>query len=468
MPWYAINRIEAEQEIFAREGIPFIDKTIVKPREERVLAFPQEYLMEVGALLKKNLSPENATDTEQDYLKYFAGDAHIGLGEPLLPVGEKERWGVKLIQRNIPIKTPIIDATIGFAKKYNLKITVKNMDGVPHAQLLEDPTELHIRFFSYPGWLYPPGDRPKLTKIDRAFGVSLHPPQRRAYSPTNKGIPITDKEGVLAEVYDNIIFILFKLPALTRPKNNTDRGKVRYILHKILEQYFEKVGMQYFVKVGIIRQTPQKTLTKEEQIAITKEKYILECSKRQNLAILTIEQKIASDRDELQGIQTRWVELIRGMEIDRARLKGIKELSGENERYAIEFDNLLNTPHIMEVKVQKDGVHIYTDTLSIAYNNGIYEIGDFIIHISNHGQLNIINTRAEELTGHAGVHHPHINPGCGMCLGNIENGVYSLIAKYEYAVVAQVLVEFLQTCRYYDTLVQFWKPAKVEESFAKK
>ena len=65
---------------------------------------------------------------------------------------------------------------------------------------------------------------------------------------------------------------------------------------------------------------------------------------------------------------------------------------------------------------------------------------------SNGGNLSI-----ENLTGKCdGYDHPNIDTNGTVCLGNLSEGVAKLLAAYDFAVLAQVLIQFLRNYNEYD------------------
>lgn len=205
---------------------------------------------------------------------------------------------------------------------------------------------------------------------------------------------------------------------------------------------------------------------KKEEIDIHRERYAKECSKRVKEYIRNTRGELRTAQAELQSTSRKIVELTRRVEALR-----VKEFQLENgdpdleKRFGIEFDKLCQLPHVVKVKVRPGIVSVFTDTIFLEYKEETYELGNYRIDIHNNGDLHIVNLRIKDLTDQVDTHHPHVfDEGESVCLGNMTEGVDRLIGSYEYALVAQLIIEFLHTVNrdssYIDRLKRLWKTVK--------
>jgi hypothetical protein len=87
-------------------------------------------------------------------------------------------------------------------------------------------------------------------------------------------------------------------------------------------------------------------------------------------------------------------------------------------------------------------LHVLTQPVHILWESTRYALGGYRIVLDLHGDVRIESR--DNLGPKPGWDHPHVQDG-RPCLGNVREGVLKLIARYELALAAQVLVGFLET-----------------------
>jgi hypothetical protein len=107
-----------------------------------------------------------------------------------------------------------------------------------------------------------------------------------------------------------------------------------------------------------------------------------------------------------------------------------------------EMTRLLAVPGVQGVEVRGQALHVLTNPVRVPWQGVRYDLGRYRIVLDLAGDL-----RLESLDHRGpkpGWDHPHVQDG-RPCLGNAREGVLKLIARYELALAAQVLVGFLET-----------------------
>jgi hypothetical protein len=154
------------------------------------------------------------------------------------------------------------------------------------------------------------------------------------------------------------------------------------------------------------------------------------------------EQNLIAGREELQRLSRRFVTLERQLVAQARRTDELQELSEAAASAEAELARLLAVPGVQHIEVHGQVLHILTAPIQIAWEGERYDLGRYRIGLDLGGDL-----RVESIDGlgpKPGWDHPHVQDG-RPCLGNAREGVLKLIARYELALAAQVLVGFLET-----------------------
>jgi len=109
------------------------------------------------------------------------------------------------------------------------------------------------------------------------------------------------------------------------------------------------------------------------------------------------------------------------------------ELEAEADR----LNRLVDTGLYTQFKVRHGFLVGMTTPIVIDYNGKPHDLGQFVVSIKKDGQIKI----EHPTKGHP--YHPHISSGGSLCLGSFRNDIPKLVGLERYAIVFQVLYEFL-------------------------
>jgi len=429
------NHLDAEKTLTAAL-IPTFLHMITKPKEIKGLAFPEEEKDKVLKLLGIDGKTWATVRTNDDTILLME------------PQGKVSRIGDHLQTWN-----EFSSVLEEYAELLNVRIVASNphmSGGMKSKEVVSEPEAeegvLFLKFNSSP-------EKTKGKKFNQVFGFDLGTNQGDGVEYSNQGQPIIDpvSETVVAEVVGDNLYVLFDLPHDDGLKNSQE------IMRQIMEQYV------------LLQKSPEELKkwrdeAKEREAAKNKTAYIKECSKRLKVIKNQLEEDIKGKENESTELGQRITNLVRQIEEKRKQLFGFDDLEDREEKFASEYDKLLELPHVKKVLVEKGKVKVFTDTIYLEYDGKVYEMGDYRIDIPTEDtDLRISNLRMQELTGQTDYHHPHVTgnqDGAVPCLGNISEGVSRLIGTYEFSVVTQILIEYLHSCRYPDELTSYWKPMK--------
>ena len=232
-------------------------------------------------------------------------------------------------------------------------------------------------------------------------------------------------------------------------------------------------------KGGVKRQIVSRLRRKQErlkrakeiarqQIETSRNAYTVACAKRLNDRLILVQSQIKDSEQKLGEASRTIVCENRNLDDLRPEISRLTEKAeGVAERSLGQFDSLLSLPHVKNVSANTEGViSIFTDTVFLRYGGKRYELGDYQINFYPDGALNVSNLRVQKLTKQSFYHHPHVfNTGATyhqVCLGNLQEGVYQLIASQDYYTATEILVDFLHQMKevppYISYLINKWKP----------
>ncbi len=124
------------------------------------------------------------------------------------------------------------------------------------------------------------------------------------------------------------------------------------------------------------------------------------------------------------------------------RAEELRELGKSAASAAAELDRLLAVPGVQEVEVHEQAVHVLTHPVYIPWQGQRYDLGGYRIVLDLAGDVRVESHDKRGPKPSWG--HPHVQDG-RPCLGNAREGMLKLIARYELALAAQVMVGFLET-----------------------
>ncbi|MHB8619198.1 MAG: hypothetical protein ACYDAG_06475 [Chloroflexota bacterium] len=154
----------------------------------------------------------------------------------------------------------------------------------------------------------------------------------------------------------------------------------------------------------------------------------------------------AAERDEarleIAALSRRLVLLERTLRDSGVRHDDLPGMATIRARARQEYDRLVTVPGVRAVEVDGSTLRILTQPIRISWAGRTYQLGDYRLLLALNGDTRIESV--DRLGPKPHWDHPHVQDGLP-CLGNLRPGILKLIAEYEIALAAQVLVEFLQT-----------------------
>ena len=185
--------------------------------------------------------------------------------------------------------------------------------------------------------------------------------------------------------------------------------------------------------------------------------YMQECIGRLEPTIENLKSKVAKNKKAIENLQKELVKTIREWEYEESELINLE--SGEKsalKRFGDEYDKLISIPKVKYVEVKPGLIAVYTDILYCQdpRNNVWHEIGEFRIEIYTDGSSD--GVRWFNLTRRVDAYKssqmaPHIWSDGTACLGNVKEVFPNLIANYEFSVVAQLAIEFVESVNVEDS-----------------
>lgn len=232
-------------------------------------------------------------------------------------------------------------------------------------------------------------------------------------------------------------------------------------LTNIRQSQFEGIGLADIVEGKATSPTPVEI---ETPSPITdRERYMTVCMKRLKKNADFYSSQINAARKKIEQGRELCIEGYRELELGEAHFEKAKEIGDKaKEKFAKEFDALVAMPKVTRVMVNEQLIEVHTDTLYCTdpRSKVEHEIGKMRIVINyEKGSLLIFNK-----TRQVGSHHaPHVFSGGSLCAGNIEGTLRELFKSYEYAAIAQVAIQFVESVNVNDGAgqnIDHWPEAK--------
>ncbi len=424
--WYMLEGYHEKIDWLNRQGIPAMTAEISSPVHTVGIAFPEDRKNEVFSLLGITGISFNEQRTDQ---------ANVRL---LSPGGFDAEQKVYMENRESSLRYRRILTELSERLRIGMKCFIPHGEN-RHPEGVEG--DLHIYIWSTPGY----SDK---YKLDRAHGVRLDSdgPGDALY-PSGEGTVITDDQGhQLAEVLPWNIYILFDI---------THRDNYQDLFRQILEQslpvalpgsWSEQLSAMH--EADAARRLADEEAKRKEfmsQKERFRQMYIQACAGRIHSVTDEKRKQVTQAERDIERLTQQLIELSRHTEIVRAELNGLANSNdGLNSRFGKEFDQLFENDKINRVEVDETKIEVYTNDMIINHRDYEYNFGPFMIQILLNGQLRIFALKHGTRETHEIV-HPHVQQGSVGCLGNISSEVAKLIARQEYVVLVNLIIDFLQS-----------------------
>ena len=174
--------------------------------------------------------------------------------------------------------------------------------------------------------------------------------------------------------------------------------------------------------------------------------YIEACKARLQEFVTQAQTKANEGRNKLGPAQDSFASLARqmfvaGQRSDSERLKA---------EFAEQFDRLLAVPHVKAARVTTGAILVYTDTICATDpRTGLgHELGEFLIVIRTDGAddgVHWFNSTRRVRTIHPGMNAPRVYADGTCCVDEIKETLLELIAQFEFATVAELAIQFVET-----------------------
>lgn len=182
-----------------------------------------------------------------------------------------------------------------------------------------------------------------------------------------------------------------------------------------------------------------KKADNSEEYMANREKYVQICMGRTKKDLTTVEKNILAQEQRIDELSSQLNEVCKQHRMYVEQLQDLSTVHGKTgKKIASEYDKLWDLPLVRSVKMENDTLVVWTDTIKI---EGI-EIGRFKIYLKLDGEILLINSSKKTPND---FHHPNVNKAGIPCLGNVSKAIPKFMADYEFAIVIQILIEFLKT-----------------------
>jgi hypothetical protein len=340
----------------------------------------------------------------------------------------------------LPTASAAIAVVQAFVADLGARVVLIPGYGAPVPVMKSPAGTLRIYFYALPAL---PGVQPPTAQqqqMGMVFGVAL-PGLVNVLSATGLGTPVQAPEGVIvAEALEGNLFILADLIHAPLPSD-----AVFSILGHILEAF---VGH------------PQGAESDPRQA------YIRICTGRARLRQAALEHKIREIDEELARASKLLA--LKSAEKEQAlqELEALKQHRGSVlEHYGREYDKLIASPHVKEVRIEGGMIRLKTDDIFLHYNGTTRHMGRYEIAIPiEGGKISIFNERPKRQPDGSIVHHPHVHgPHGGVCFGELQESLTRLIASRHYAEAVQLVIGFLHQFKpieHYLSYLELWEPLR--------
>ncbi len=256
------------------------------------------------------------------------------------------------------------------------------------------------------------------------------------------GTLITDEDGnQVGKVMGDTIYIHYPLTKRRAELMWGGKGPEELFRRILEEVVFEKTATEE-------ERAARARVLAEKHRARHREEYVKACNGRSRVILDEARETIEAAPSRVREYQQAIIKLIRESKDAQRRIIHLEEHQAEAAvAYAKEFDSLVKIPKIRDVRVDDGVIKVFTDILYCVdpRSKKRHEIGAFRIHLGLNGTVRWHNlTRRVDGFGRD-MHAPHVSSNGEACLGNMSEVVPQLIADYEFAVLAMLAIQFIES-----------------------
>ncbi|MDP1690149.1 MAG: hypothetical protein Q8L52_03040 [bacterium] len=258
----------------------------------------------------------------------------------------------------------------------------------------------------------------------------------------NGGVLLTDDEGnQVGKVMGDTIYIHYPLTDSYANLKWDGKGP-EALFRRILEEVvYQKTATEK-------QKAARARAIAEKYRARSREMYVVACNGRSDRMLIQSRKIIDKNPGKVREYQQAIVKLIHESQDAERALRQIEGSRAEAATaYAQEFDRLFEVPKIRNVQVNDSVVKVFTDTLYCVdpRTEKRHEIGAFLIEMNLDGTIHWFNLSRKVDGYERGMHAPHIFANGTACLGNMAEVIPELVANYEFAALAMVCIQFVES-----------------------
>jgi hypothetical protein len=188
---------------------------------------------------------------------------------------------------------------------------------------------------------------------------------------------------------------------------------------------------------------PERILTAEQRRS--RENYIVACSARAAQAMEAAKEALEKQRQEFPGKVQRFI-------LDKRDIAFCRTVPNETtlrETFDAQYQELLQTPKVVGVRVTAQDLLIYTDTLyATARDTGLrHELGKFLILINLDGKKGGIRWFNGDRRVNAlrpGMNAPNVYEDGTAYQDELSSTFYELIARLQFVALADLAIQFIE------------------------
>lgn len=191
-------------------------------------------------------------------------------------------------------------------------------------------------------------------------------------------------------------------------------------------------------------------LPRERWLAYHRQQMIEECSKCSVKSLAQVPSEQQPDR--VKEMKKELAKRVRAGQTEEAKILRDEGLS--KEVFGQEYEALLRVPKVKDVQVSGNSIVVYTDLLKCKDNRTghLHEIGAFKIELPMLGASPLWFNQTRLVHGYQDKQHaPHVFANGTACLGNTADLFAKLLKERQFAIAAQLAIEFVEQANTSDT-----------------
>jgi hypothetical protein len=204
------------------------------------------------------------------------------------------------------------------------------------------------------------------------------------------------------------------------------------------------------VQLTLHPRRPQNAATRSNRVLTTeqsrsRENYIAACAQRIAESLQLAKKSLEAQRKELPTKIERFVMAKRNLALSRS----VPNEDGLDETFGAEFERLVQTDKVLDVRVTAQAILVYTDTLyaTARDTNFHYEVGKFLIVIDfdgRNGGIRWFNASRRINASRPGMNAPNVYEDGTAYQDELIATFYELVARLQFAAVVDMAIQFIE------------------------